>query len=264
MGKYTEPKATSVTKDKSGGSKPRKPLNSVRNGLSIEAYRLSDQANRLIKQGILTAEPGAVPTDSADSARRRPSPPSSSRNNNSSSKPSGSGSETGTAQRRRLHLAKQVLFKNQETTVVEPLLVAVPLPILQKLPSSATSRSSGGKDSVASESSIYTFQHLFPTESELRLSVGTAALSRKLILQLVLKMEKGLPSELKDKLRDIHLLRYLGEYFDPASVRSIAQCVVSGSSAKLPPQVLMSIQMVKPILQDSGTDSDSDSDSDEL
>jgi hypothetical protein len=70
-------------------------------------------------------------------------------------------------------------------------------------------------------------------------------------------MEKALPSELKDKLRDIHLLRYLNDYFDSSSVCAIAQHVVSSTAvSKLPASVLMAIQMVKPILQDSGADSD--------
>lgn len=249
VGKYTEPKANAADKNK---GKLSRPLNSIRNGLSIEAYRLSDQANRLIQQGGVTVIPGTLVADGSDTISKR-KPSSLTRRATSS----GSSSTESIAQRRQLHLHKQVLFKNRETTVVEPLLLALPLPILQKLPSSATPRSTTTATTAsATAPSNFNFLHLFPTESELRHSVTTATLSRKLILQLVLKMEKGLSSELKDKLRDIHLLKYLNEYFDHSSVCSIAQCVVSDSSTKLPSSVLMAIQMTKPILQDSGIDSD--------
>ena len=189
---------------------------SIQKGLSIEAFKLSDQAIRLVDKGFITMQKDDTPSSSSSSNSR-----------SSSSSSNGNANQNG-----KVRLTSEVLFKNDETTEVDPLLIAVPLSIIHKQPTQPSDASV-----------VKSFQHSFPTQSEINSKADMSILAKKYSSQILQKLTKNDVESVRMKLRDVHLLLYLSDMFDTDTVRNIASCA-SGSGTKLNQRSVMALQML--------------------
>lgn len=213
----------SDTKRATGNSKV-----SLQKGLSIEAFKLSDQAMRLIDKGLV-----ALQKDSQSSA-----------SSHSSSSSSGSSSNAKTNHDEKVQLTSEVLLKNEETTEVDPLLLAVPMSIIHKQPTA----------SAIVETNLLKspFHHSFPTPSEINSKTEMSILAKKYSDQILQKLVKNNVDAVRKKLRDVHLLLYLSDILDMDTVRNIASCAADGASTiKLSQRSVMALQMSVSALNDN-------------
>ncbi len=152
---------------------------------------------------------------------------------------------------------KEVLVRNEEVTTVDPLLLAVPLSILKKHPQLSVHNKSSERTVVENDMKI-SFQHIFPTRHELNTTPNTSLQARKYMTRLLEKVMKKLEEDERNQLRDIHLLRFLLNYFDKNIVYEIAKSIMKNDITKLLPIVVMNIDMIKQSIDSSSYESDND------
>ena len=241
-------------------------------GLSVEAYRLSDQAGRLIDKKTLTSIP---PSAYISKLKRQIQ-----QETKKSSKPLKSGGIDKIADTTNnndnaieLYLNDDIILKTIETNIIDPYLITIPLSIAKTNP-------------LLKKGQNYDrFIDIFPSKNEVENSYETKKLINKLIIELFKKMESPTAfinnntnnsnsNSFKDKLRDIHLLLYISEYLDIDTMNDIIRCILtnnttntnksdttssnssSGSSSnnKLSARSIMTLQMIRPTLTLSGAD----------
>ena len=243
-------------------------------GLSVEAYRLSDQAGRLINKKTLTSIP---PTAYISKLKRqiqletkKSSKPLKSRGIDKSADTTNNNANTI-----ELYLNDDIILKTKETNIIDPYLITIPLSIIQTNP-------------LLKKGQNYDrFIDIFPSLNEIKHSYdkNKRILINKLIIELFKKMESPTAftnnntntnnnsdnsnnsNSFKDKLRDIHLLLYICEYLDTDTINDIIRCILtntaatsnSGSSSgssnnKLSARSIMTLQMIRPTLTLSDAD----------
>jgi hypothetical protein len=135
-------------------------------GLSLEAFRLTDQCRTLLEQGVF---PDPYQADSSDSTEKE---------GVTQDKKKRTASATGTATRRKhvlvdsdgsIVLQKKVLVKNAETLCVDPLLLAVPMPIKALHARESRSLSGAAQRQFGADG----IEHSFPTPAELAVGIAS-------------------------------------------------------------------------------------------
>ena len=240
-------------------------------GLSVEAYRLSDQAGRLINKKTLTSTPPSAYISKLkrqiQQETKKSSKPLKSRGIDKSADTTNNNANTI-----ELYLNDDIILKTIETNIIDPYLITIPLSITKTNP-------------LLKKGQNYDrFLDIFPSKNEIENSYETKKLINKLIIELFKKMESptafintdnntdtnsNSSSSFKDKLRDIHLLLYISEYLDTDTINDIIRCILtnnttntnsntassSGSSNnKLSARSIMTLQMIRPTLTLSDAD----------
>jgi hypothetical protein len=209
-------------------------------GISIEAFQLSDHAIQMFDKGVLPAtrlvdEDKSSPAAAAAAGVSNKNTGSSSRSSNplKAGKPVTMTSAALKAMKSDaakeeeaatlIELAGEALVRNQEVTSVDPYLLSVPLPI-----------------SALAHSSLE-FEHSFPTAAELQEDEKMARLAKQHLHRVLEKL--NFP-ETKARMRDPHLLVHMSSILDAPTRNALCKSVVDGTD-RFPGMVKMALDMAK-------------------
>ena len=244
-----------------------KPL--VADGISLEAFKLSDQANTLYEKGILPlvkkrSEKPATTSSSFSSFSSKTNVMKSIAQK-ALNKGGGKGNEKGEEEHvDKIELDGEVLIQSTEVTSVDPFLFAVPLPI-QSLNNKSAKKAAGdakrktiqptAKTSAGDRVTIGTedegFEHSFPSECEMQNNENTAKVAKLHFNQILLGISN--PGT-KSRMKDPHLLHYLSKMLD-ANTRDALCRSLSDGTDRFPGLVKVALDMVKMSLDTSRSDS---------
>lgn len=201
---------------------------------------LSEQADRLVRDGIVVIPDGSAGSGLSEASG---SEKNSLAMRNRVRKLETESDEMDTSS--LLHLTSEVLVKGEECRFVDPLLLAVPVPILPKIPKFLLSLRESYSTSLPN---FGTFQHSYPSAVERKLQ-ETALLESKHISLLLSKMEKPeWDGPLRNRLCDIHLLLRLAELLGKDAVGDIAKFLIQNKAMRPSATICMSVQMARQIL----------------
>lgn len=251
-----------------------KPL--VADGISLEAFKLSDQANVLHEKGILplVKQRAARPTTSSSSFSSFSSKTNAMKSIavKAVNKGGGKGKEKdmgGEETVDKIDLDGDVLIQSTEVTSVDPYLFAVPLPIQSlnaksakkeaadairktlkstaKLDAKGESGSARGSAPAEDEG----FEHSFPSECEMENNENTAKVAKLHFNQILLGL--SLPGT-KIRMRDPHLLFYISKMLDSNTRDALCRSLTDGTD-RFPGLVKVALDMIKMSLDTSRSDS---------
>ena len=292
-------------------------------GISLEAFQLSDQANVLYEKGILPmkksttssrgsgggsgsvkghSKQGSSSFDSYSSklqaiaARATSSGIGGSSRSACSSSSGGGGGESTVGSNNNIQLTSEILIQNTDVTEVDPMLLAVPLPITPLIHSQstgtattttnkrgtgtgkATTTHSNKKSTFSSRSSsssstsatpftsnlppLPEFEHSFPSEYEQTENPQIARLAKlhfaKILNTMTTTSSSSSLLEVKARMRDPHFLQYLHKHtvLDKITKDSLGKCLVDNSE-KFPGLVKVALDMLKMTLDGGGSSSKS-------
>ena len=247
-------------------------------GLVMEAFELSSQALELAKKGILTATrlapTSSLGTEEAKSERDRLGADVKTRKRAvinkmnmgavSSSSSSASSSRVKARGSKLIQLASAVLAQSDETTVIDPLLLAVPLPIVAldamapkvkaKADKSVKNRAArGNKDKEGPvewkpESLGVKYEHSFPSPCEINANkeeMDEVTFHLCDVFEQLSSPSQPRYSSMFSRLRDIHLLFYLSQYMDAATILQLGKTLRDGKATTLPRTVKLSMDMLR-------------------
>ncbi len=246
-------------------------------GLVMEAFELSSQALELVDKGVLTLTKLAAPTGAERNGgakeevgvemktRRRAvinkmnmgAPSTSSSSSSSSKEKSARGSEL-------IQLASAVLTQSDEATAIDPLLLAVPLPIVAldalapkvkaKADKSVQNRAARGKESKDSpvewkpETLGVDFEHSFPSPCEMAADkdkVDDVNIHLCDVFEQLSSPSQPRYATMFSRLRDIHLLYYISQYLDVGTMSQLGKILRDSKAATLPHAVKLSMDMLR-------------------
>jgi len=223
----------------------------VADGISIEAFQLSDQANILYEKGILPLikTKGSNKKSSFSSFSTKASAMKS-----LAMKASGSKIKTNEIKDElddNIQLTGEVLIQSKEMTSIDPFLFAVPLPIspLKRVKKAGVKIT---KKNV-NEIDIKEFEHSFPSECEMQSDENTAKLAK---LHFNRILNELLSDTIKDRMRDPHLLSYMFKILDEPTRNALSRSLMDGSN-QFPGLVKVALEMVKLSLDSSRSNSNS-------
>ena len=284
----TEEEELQENKSKRKSPKVAAAVRQANPGLAIEAFELSDQCYSLFKKGviprtILSEEDGKYSDGDVDTTVRTTKTKTTTmrlRRLNSKnvnvfqSEEAGDGSSTSpshiqsSASSAFLQLSSAVLTQSDETTRVDPLLLAVPLPIVavgalspEVMKKKAKSINRGTKvNSVNSEKSLarqwqpsdlgISFEHSFPSTDEQSSNPKVRAQAEAHLLH-VLEQISPLTSEVSGqkkmflRMRDVHLLLHLSHWLDENGTRQLCAALGDSSLKALPQRVAVGLEVVR-------------------
>ncbi len=221
-------------------------------GLALEAFQLSDQALNLFENGTLLSQ-------------QAPLQP---------------GTKEKDVIKTNVQLASEVLIKSEETFSIDPTLLSIPLPIDsasttdsskegEVITGSGAKRKAGKAITVSELSEVENievasildeYEHVFPTTAELHSDVTQSKLARKHIGRI---LKTGINKDIKGKMRDPHLLLYMGEQLDEKMLDLLCKYVGDRGAGRPPAKLSMSLDMLKMTFDDN-SNGDDDSIDDEL
>lgn len=243
-----------------------KPL--VADGISLEAFKLSDQANILYEKGILplvkprSERPATASSFSSFSSKTNVMKSIAQKALN---KGGAKGKEKGEEEHvDKIELDGEVLIQSTEVTSVDPFLFAVPLPI-QSLNAKSAKKATvdakrktlqptakiGAGDSVIVSAEDEGFEHSFPSECEMQNNENTAKVAKLHFNQILLGISN--PGT-KSRMKDPHLLHYISKILD-ANTRDALCRSLSDGTDRFPGLVKVALDMVKMTLDTSRSDS---------
>ena len=251
-----------------------KPL--VADGISLEAFKLSDQANVLFEKGILplVKQRPVRPTTSSSSFSSFSSKTNAMKSIAMKSVHKGGGGGKGKEKEMggeetidKIDLEGEVLIQSTEVTSVDPYLFAVPLPIQSLKAKSAkkaavdakrktlkpTAKFSANSESGSASASAEDegFEHSFPSECEMESNENTAKVAKLHFNQILLGL--SLPGT-KIRMRDPHLLFYISKMLDSNTRGALCRSLTDGTD-RFPGLVKVALDMVKMSLDTSRSDS---------
>lgn len=245
--------ATSTTDKKKKKSKKK---SMTADGIALEAFQLSDQAHILYTKGILT--PLKLPSPAESATGTGPNNKGGKGRDKSSF---GAFKDKTAAQHEqgKVFLSGEILLQSTESRVVDPLLLAVPLPILPLIGVAAAAGTvaakergkgkkggKGDKDSPpAPLSPLVDFEHSFPSAVEMNENSQTGTLAGKHFSQTLEGVNK--PGT-KRRFRDPHLLLHAARLLDKSTFAALCAALMSVGeiySDKLPGMVQMALDMVR-------------------
>ena len=219
-------------------NKKKKNTNIIDDGISLEVFHLSDQANVLYDRGILPLN--KLPSSKLTAQKGK----------NTKNKPDLSLKSEVKSNMNIIRLDGEVLIQNNEVTEVDPLLLTVPLPIqtLQSLKNNGSSTSSSNV--------IVSFEHSFPSEWEINENAGMELLSKKHVLKIIEESTKigGVIS-----MRDPHFILYISKLLDKSTRNALCKSLLDGSIT-IPGNVKIALQMIALSIGDSNSSSSSGKD----
>jgi hypothetical protein len=264
----------------------RKPIVLTADGISLEAFQLSDQANTLFETGVLPSKKISGGTVTVKAGGSTPGKDKSSAFDSYSSKmqsiaaratgtggkSSGAGgssnnsnnnkgnSKDATVSNDNIQLNSEILIQNNDVTEVDPVLLAVPLPITQlktpvaKAPTTAAAAAlkkkatSGAAPFISNLPPLPEFEHSFPSENEQAEDAQTARLAKLHFTKILSTMSSP---GVKDRMRDPHFLQYLHKLLDKPTREALGRSLVDGSD-KFPGLVKVALDMLKMTLGGAG------------
>jgi hypothetical protein len=208
-------------------------------GLSLEAFQLSDQANTLVAKGILTAAKVARDLGPAAAAKASAFTSFSAKAKAKAGARKDKGADDAAAGvADKVVLTGEVLLQSTEATEVDPYLLAVPMPILPLGADKGKGKGKGkGKSAPAAAAAAAVppqvpaaqdFEHSFPSPPELGENAATAALAEKHFRHVV--TTAAAPGT-KRRLRDPHLLLYLAGRLDTPTHRALCASLTDPATA---------------------------------
>lgn len=226
-----------------------KPL--VADGISLEAFQLSDQANILREKEILPMEKlrfTRVSSFSSFSAKTNAMKSLAMKAMASSG--GGKGAEKVEAIEDKIELDGEILIQTSEAKSVDPFLLAVPLPIRPLKPSSTVTKSKKTEVDTTLDSG---FEHSFPSDCEMSSNENTAKVAKLHFSRILSGLSQ--PGT-KDRMRDPHLLFYLSKVLDVPTRDALCRSLVDGTD-RFPGLVKVALDMVKMSIDNSRSDSNS-------
>ena len=241
-------------------------------GISLEAFKLSDQANILYAKGILPLvkqrSERAITTSSSFSSFASKTNVMKSIAIKALQKGGGKSKEKEKGEEEnvdKIDLEGEVLIQSSEVTSVDPFLFAVPLPIQsfntksakkvsgdakRKSPQSAAETDAGAQSgSVIAEDGG--FEHSFPSECEMENNENTSKVAKLHFNQILLGI--SLPGT-KNRMKDPHLLSYISRMLDSNTRDALCRSLNDGTD-RFPGLVKVALDMVKMSLDTSRSDS---------
>jgi hypothetical protein len=223
-------------------------VRSVMRGFSLEAFELSDQTATLLERQILpTSLLSAAGTPAAKTKTKA----------KASNKKRGKGKNKGGEEDQegeKLVLNSPVIIANGvETREIDPLLLAVPMPIVAIGTGSVAPRKAKGGIVTAKTASSppwrpaplgITFEHSFPSARELHESPALLKRASRHVIEVLSKRPPMVA-----RLRDVQLLLHLSSILDGATMGAMCESLAAPASAVLPQGVLMAMEMAKLSLQ---------------
>ena len=236
-------------------------------GISIESFQLSDQANILYEKNILPLvrirkTPKASSFSSFSSKTSAMKKLAQQASGQSGGKGHGKKVEPDTAENdNKIELDGEVLIQSTEVTSVDPFLFAVPLPIttlksVQTNKKKSKINQGGGRDGKDIESltdNIPEFEHSFPSECEINSDHDTSRLAKLHFNRILATIsDEGT----KERMRDPHLLFYISRILDLPTRDALCRSLMDGTP-KFPGMVKVALDMVKMSLDTSRSNSNS-------
>jgi hypothetical protein len=228
-----------------------KPL--VADGISLEAFQLSDQANILCEKGIL-------PVAKMRSTRISSFSSFSAKTNAMKSLAvkalanSGSGKEKGVVKEEatedKIDLDGEILIQSSEATSVDPFLLGVPLPIRALKPPNPASKGRKPEIEILADSG---FEHSFPSDCEMSSNENTAKVAKLHFSRILSALSQ--PGT-KGRMRDPHLLHYMSKILDVPTRDALCRSLADGTD-RFPGLVKVALDMVKVSIDNSRSDSNS-------
>ena len=271
--------ATSSTTIKTKASNQKTSSSSSSSlGLSIEAFQLSDQTIKLIDENYLTY------TNTIDEILRTISLLISTTTKKLVKKSKDTTKSLKTSKTENynedqpldtmIQLDKEILIKNEETKLIDPLLMVVPLPIIYKQPiftsstTTTTTNTNNNNNNNNNNNKIHhsiSMKHSFPTQNEILINSDMSTLAKKYMQQILIKLKKTqmIDKTISEKLLDIHILLYLYNLLDKETIENIVNACVqvavvdinnnsNSKSVKLGSRSIMALQM---LISSSSSDS---------
>jgi hypothetical protein len=225
-----------------------KPL--LADGISLEAYQLSDQANMLFEKGIL---PLIKIKNSSKKSSFSSFTTKTSAMQSLAMKASGQKikNEVKDETDDYIQLIGEVLIQSKEVTSIDPFLFAVPLPISPLKPVKKTGPIKISKKNKEIE--IKDFEHSFPSECEMKSDENTARLAK---LHFNRILNELLSDGIKDRMRDPHLISYIFKILDEPTRNALCRSLMDESN-QFPGLVKVALDMVKLSLDSSRSNSNS-------
>ena len=245
----------------------------VADGISLESFQLSDQANVLYEKNILPlVRIRKVPksssflsfsskTNAMLKLAEQASGKNGQKNNNGKTSKSNIINDSDHNDD-KVELDGEILIQSTEVTSVDPYLLAVPLPITT-LKSIITKKiqkfkklKKGEKDIKEVENSddnILEFEHSFPSEIEIHSNHETSRLAKLHFNRILASLSTD---GTKERMRDPHLLLYISRILDLPTRDSLCRSLMDGTN-RFPGMVKVALDMVKMSLDTSRSDSNS-------
>lgn len=155
----------------------------------------------------------------------------------------------------KMALAGEVLVQSDETSELDPLLFAVPVPILTSSTGNPpTKKSSGSKERPKTPPPPpLALEHHFSTAAELR-AIGDEKRVRKHLFRVFSKLSaKGWRRSL---LTDFNLLLCLGDHIDEPSLASLCASLKVKETEDVPKEVAFALDVMKQSLEEIEDDED--------
>lgn len=215
-------------------------LNNKSFGVSLEAFHLSDCGIEAFQRNVLSLYKVENNKSVVNNKKIKTMTAASSsfRNNNDNEN-----------NKDEIQLAGNVLLKNEETDKIDSYLFAVPIAI------SALNNNNNKTNSPI-------FDHTFPTPSELNNNTINS-ISKTFLTKLLKKVKFNTPlaEDTVNRLRDVHLLLFLGSLIDKNSLEILLDSLSINSNNNnkeiiLPSSLAMVLNLVKDSLQFEDSEDD--------
>ena len=228
-----------------------KPL--VADGISLEAFQLSDQANILCEKEILPVvriRSTRVSSFSSFSAKTNAMKSLAMKAMANSGSAKEKGVEKEEAIEDKIELDGEILIQTSEAKSVDPFLLAVPLPIRPLKPPSPASKARKPEIEDTVDSG---FEHSFPSDCEMSSNENTAKVAKLHFSRLLSSLSQ--PGT-KDRMRDPHLLYYMSKILDVPTRDALCRSLIDGTD-RFPGLVKVALDMIKMSIDNSRSDSNS-------
>ena len=139
-----------------------------------------------------------------------------------------------------VELSSPVLLKQEETCVLDPVILSVPMPILSL---SAAEKTTLGPS-------------LFPSPAEIEENPDVASRARVALLHILNRRHRDRSRGLSEALRDLHLLVFVADLLDESSVRTICACLTGkrNKGEELSTSAMILLDLLKDGLQQTVED----------
>lgn len=213
-------------------------------GIVTEAFQLSDQAHLLAKRGIL-------PHYRIDGSPSTTTPSSSGKD-----KKKGKGQQMDSNNKEddiegeKIQLNGAVLTMSDESSSLDPYLLAVPIPMVSLKSNVHSKTATKGSKQCTAHMNARSFEHSFPTPEELASSADTLKRARAHLFRTLSSLNNP---DVKDRLRDPHLLLYMcsTNIVDRNSFNALCKSLTDGSPT-IAVGVKMALEMARVSLGDGG------------
>ena len=245
-------------------------------GLVMEAFELSTQAVNLADKGVLTmkrlpysGDSGPNENDPGDKGGKKKARGRAVINKMNMGTPlSSTSNHPSKPDAELIQLSSAVLTQSDESTAIDPLLLAVPLPIVAldalaptvktKPDKSVLNRgsSNGSGATKGREGSVewkppsleMAFEHSFPSPCEMAEDAECKENAQHHVCDVCEQL--GAPGHpqyavMYSRLRDIHLLYYLSQYLDIGSMMQLGKSLRNSKATTLPHAVKTSLEMLR-------------------